>query len=220
MDVLKGRLALVFAFIGMCADRLTNRHPRVMSATRRDILTAAQALFEVYGIRGATIDDIAARAGVTKRTVYYHFRSKDDLIAESLLSSDQDAGVLDFIFAKPGLSAQQVILEIFDSIEQRVADSNWRGCAFIRGAVELVGLPGHPGVVAARAYCNKLESQIYACLIAEGCWGAKRRARQVLIILEGAILHGMIHHDPAYIKDAAELAISVSVGGDSTRFDG
>jgi hypothetical protein len=49
-------------------------------ATREQIIQAADALFYGEGIRSASMDAIAARAGVTKRTLYYHFASKDDLI--------------------------------------------------------------------------------------------------------------------------------------------
>ncbi len=44
------------------------------------ILDAAQALFLEKGY-GASVDEIAERAGVVKQTVYSRFRSKEDLFA-------------------------------------------------------------------------------------------------------------------------------------------
>jgi AcrR family transcriptional regulator len=53
-------------------------------ATRRAILDAAYELFYRNGYARVGVDEVAARAKVTKRTLYYHFRSKDDLLAEVL----------------------------------------------------------------------------------------------------------------------------------------
>jgi len=44
-------------------------------------ISAADDLFYGEGVRATSMDAIAERAGVTKRTLYYHFRSKDDLPA-------------------------------------------------------------------------------------------------------------------------------------------
>src|SRR5689334_8797544 len=48
------------------------------------ILIVACRLFHRHGFNRISMDQIAAAAGVTKRTLYYHFRSKDDLIAAAL----------------------------------------------------------------------------------------------------------------------------------------
>src|SRR5262249_45439102 len=57
--------------------------------TRDRILEAATKLFYGEGIRAVSVDAVAAKAGVTKRTFYYHFRSKDDLVAAYLEIRDQ-----------------------------------------------------------------------------------------------------------------------------------
>src|SRR5262249_39609232 len=54
---------------------------RSAAQTRQRILDAAYGLFWRNGFVRASIDDIAARARITKRTFYQHFRSKDDLMA-------------------------------------------------------------------------------------------------------------------------------------------
>ena len=53
-------------------------------ATRRAILDAAYELFYRKGYTRVGVDEVAALAKVTKRTLYYHFRSKDDLLADVL----------------------------------------------------------------------------------------------------------------------------------------
>jgi AcrR family transcriptional regulator len=58
--------------------------PRDTTATRSRIYAAAYALFYRKGFQRTSLDDIAAKAGVTKRTLYYHVRSKDDLAGAML----------------------------------------------------------------------------------------------------------------------------------------
>jgi AcrR family transcriptional regulator len=60
------------------------RNGRSADETRRLILENAYQLFYRHGFARVAVDAIAARAGVTKRTLYYHFRSKDDLLAAVL----------------------------------------------------------------------------------------------------------------------------------------
>jgi len=50
--------------------------------TRETILEQAQLLFMSHGIQSTSLADIAGAAGISKGTLFYHFRSKDDLILE------------------------------------------------------------------------------------------------------------------------------------------
>src|SRR5690606_35540225 len=59
------------------------------SGTRERIIRAANELFYKSGIRAVSVDAIAARAGVTKKSLYYHFASKDELVEAYLVSRDQ-----------------------------------------------------------------------------------------------------------------------------------
>lgn len=60
------------------------------SAKRQTILLAARVLFLQHGYLGASMDDVAARARVSKQTVYKHFGDKRRLFIE-LLTSDMGA---------------------------------------------------------------------------------------------------------------------------------
>ena len=70
----------------MCifTGRYTCGHGAPSTDTRERIIAAASKLFYSDGIRGVSVDAVAAKAGLTKRTLYYHFRSKDDLVAAYL----------------------------------------------------------------------------------------------------------------------------------------
>lgn len=51
----------------------------LMNKTKRDIFQSAIKIFSTNGYDAATMDEISASAGVAKGTVYYHFKSKDDV---------------------------------------------------------------------------------------------------------------------------------------------
>src|SRR3954453_22678597 len=58
--------------------------PRSSQQTQQRILDASYLLFRRKGYTRVSMDEIAAAASVTKRTLYYHFKSKDTLLAEVL----------------------------------------------------------------------------------------------------------------------------------------
>src|ERR1700728_4001502 len=55
-------------------------HVSAASVTRTRILDSALELFSEQGFDGTTLQQIADRLGFTKAAIYYHFRSKDDLL--------------------------------------------------------------------------------------------------------------------------------------------
>lgn len=46
---------------------------------RAEIITAAQKIFQVYGLEKTTMDDIASAVGMGKSSLYYYFKSKEDV---------------------------------------------------------------------------------------------------------------------------------------------
>src|ERR1700709_106755 len=96
--------------------------------TRERIVWAANALFYNDGIRGVSVDAVAAKAGVTKRTLYYHFRSKDDLVAAYLAGRDQPNLALFrqwFAEKDDGLPAQ--VERIFRNLARSARPPKWKG---------------------------------------------------------------------------------------------
>ena len=69
----------------MNATTVTPVTPRLTDRKREAIIQAAIAEFRDNGFKVTSMDRIATRAEVSKRTVYNHFPSKDELFAEILL---------------------------------------------------------------------------------------------------------------------------------------
>jgi len=100
------------------------------------IAATAAVLFYQRGIAVVGVDLIAARAGVSKRTVYRHFPTKDELVAAALLHGPF------VVFPKDGAPHQR-LLGAFDALVAFVEDPAYRGCPYINAAVELTN-PRHP----------------------------------------------------------------------------
>ncbi|MCX2784559.1 TetR/AcrR family transcriptional regulator [Microbulbifer thermotolerans] len=70
---------------------MTERKPTRSEMKHRAILDAAKRTFRELGIQGTSMDELAARAQVSKRTVYNHFASKEALIMELIAELWQQA---------------------------------------------------------------------------------------------------------------------------------
>ena len=131
--------------------------------TRERIISAANALFYNDGIRGVSVDAVAAKAGVTKRTLYYHFKSKDDLVAAYLAGRDQPNLALFrkwFAEAEGGLPAK--VEAIFRNLARSARHPKWKGCGFLRTSAELANMPGHPAIRIGAAHKKKFEEWLRA----------------------------------------------------------
>ena len=90
--------------------------PRSSAPTRQTILDAAYRLFRRKGFVRASMDEIAASAGLTKRTLYYHFASKDTLLAEVLEAQHALALAAFRTFGEGLAGTPETIIEQFSRI--------------------------------------------------------------------------------------------------------
>jgi len=178
--------------------------------TRQRIIEAADALFYGEGVRAAGVDKIAEKAGLTKRTLYYHFSSKDELIAAYLEGRhgptmcryrswfDQSSGTLD-----------QRIVGIFAEVAKLASDPKWKGCGFARAAAELAGLPGHPAIAIASRHKHEFERWFTQLLVEDSVADSQSLAKQLMVLLDGAVTQIMIHRDPEYALVAGRAAATL-----------
>ena len=105
---------------------------------RARILAAAAELFYRHGIRAVGVDAIAEAAATNKMTLYRHFASKDELVAEYLREAAKvaDAAWDRHERAHPGDARAQLRAWLMEMAEH-VASTDERGCALANAAVEL-----------------------------------------------------------------------------------
>src|SRR3954469_6703869 len=125
------------------AASTVSSHANSQNPPRERILAASGDLFYRLGIRAVGVEAIAEAAGTNKMTLYRHFSSKDDLIAEYLRGvAGQAVAVWDDIAAgHPGDKLAQVHAWVLMAADCAVSDG--RGCDLANAAIELTE-SGHP----------------------------------------------------------------------------
>jgi len=189
--------------------------PAAAAAPRQRLLEAAGELFYRYGIGAVGVELISKAAGVSKRTLYQQFGSKDQLIAASL---DQAGQAVLGIYLPPaddgGAAPRDQILAAFDALTGWSAAPEFRGCPFINTAAELAD-PEHPARVVARDYKLRLREFFARQAERGGARDPQQLADQLLIVFDGAIVQAVM--DTAASPAAARAAADALLSGHGVR---
>jgi AcrR family transcriptional regulator len=185
---------------------------RSAAKTRVKILDAAYVLFRKKGFTRVNVDEIADTSGITKRTLYAHFTSKDELLAAVLEAQHRLAfDAFQTFGSKLSGTAGEMVEEIFEELARWAAKPRWAGSGFTRLVVELADLPGHPARSIAKRHKAQLETHLAQLLSSAGIARSKQRARELWILFEGAMILALIHGDRSYIGAAASAARTLLV---------
>lgn len=176
---------------------------------RERILETACELFYREGIQNVGIDRIIAESGVAKMSLYNHFKSKDALIEAFLRQRDQQWRDW-FVTRVEERSAdpKQRLLILFDVLQEWFESPSFRGCAFINATVELAN-PHHPGCQAALDHQLAVYQYIFDLVKAEGLEPAEPVARQVLLLVQGAIVIAMMQDRSQAAAEAKRAALTL-----------
>lgn len=155
---------------------------------RERILAAACDLFYRQGIRAVGVDAIAEAAGTNKMTLYRHFASKDELVAEYLRRLwDEKSAVWAKLCADHAGDPRGHLQAWLQDVALQVTDPTSRGCAIANAAVELPE-KDHP----ARGVIEQCKQEARERLV--GLCRAARIAQpelladQLFMLLEGALV--------------------------------
>lgn len=178
--------------------------PELTPGARRILETASQ-LFYRHGIHAVGVDRIAAESGVTKRTLYDRFGSKDALVAAYLSARHQAwwSGLEERLAQADGSR----VLVVFDAYADETFTTD-RGCAFLNALAELqADDPAHPVVRAHKAAVRSLLAE----LVREEVPGAEAKgtADHLFLLLEGAIVHRGIDAGGGLSRAARRIAAGV-----------
>jgi AcrR family transcriptional regulator len=122
-------------------DATPDTERRPAGEPRERILDTAYALFSRRGIRDVGIDELIARSGVAKATLYRHFRSKDDL-ALAFLERREQIWTRDWVEAEArrrGATPEAQLLAIFDIFDEWFRREDFEACSFINVLLETHG---------------------------------------------------------------------------------
>ncbi|MFJ9407706.1 TetR family transcriptional regulator [Streptomyces sp. NPDC101393] len=170
---------------------------------RERILAAAARLFATQGITATGMEQVAEEAPVSKRTLYAHFRTKNDLVIAHLQGLALSGATLEGVLTREDIPPRDRILTLFD---QPVADAvPVRGCPFIDAAAEF---PDPESAVHSYAREQKLRMvQLIVALVAElGCREPLSLAEQLATLADGAASRAMVLDEADYGRHARAAA--------------
>jgi AcrR family transcriptional regulator len=175
---------------------------------RARLLEAADKLFYEEGIHTVGIDRLLEEAGVAKASLYSTFGSKDALIGEYLAARLERRRLrVETAIAKHE-SPRARILAIFDVLAERVAEKDFRGCAFVRAAAE-----GQPND-RVDAVCDEARRWVKALFVAlaisAGARSPERLAQQLVMLYDGAVVAAQMDEDldaPRAARETAEMLL-------------
>lgn len=170
--------------------------------TPERIVAAAARCFYRDGIYSTGVDALAAEAGISKRTLYNHFPSKDGVVAAYLRQREEQwqdklHGIWEEVGGDPALQVVAYVRGYAHPVEDEV----FRGSAFINAAAELSDSE-HEALGVIQESMRHMEHGIAGILTDAGVPDAGSVATRILYLVEGAVAVGGVRRDESCLRDA------------------
>ena len=179
--------------------------PDAQPPARDRLLHATALLTYTGGIEATGVDAIARTAGVTKRTLYQHFRSKDELVGAALALRDEPAlASLRAAVERRVARGARPVDALFAALARLVATDGYRGCAFVNAALEVAD-EGHPVHPVARHHLDRRAAPVADLVRREGIEDPEVH-EAVRLLLEGAFAVSAAGRDPEAAGRAGRAA--------------
>ena len=186
-------------------DATSQTRPAGGRGARERIEGAAARLFYRDGIHATGVERIAQEANVSKRTLYQHFASKNDLVDNYLRGFEARGGsATEQRLADTALPPRERLLAIFEMPPREVL----RGCPFHNAAVESAGsLPGADEIV--RAHKQEFTRRLIAIAQQAGAADPHLLGQQLAVLFEGAAAMATSLNDTAPVVHARAAATTL-----------
>jgi AcrR family transcriptional regulator len=179
------------------------------SDVRQRILATATDLFYRQGVRAIGIDEVIARAGVAKASLYRHFRTKDELVAAFLAREDEDFWAQwDAVVLPAFPDAERELAGLLDWIGGRITRAGYRGCPQLNVAAEFAD-PAHPARTVAREHKLRMRERLTDLCSRLDVARPELLAAQLALVIDGAFGDSafQLPGDPAEVLRSAALAL-------------
>ena len=156
-----------------------------MTSTRQAIIESAYETFYRQGFHASGVETLAEQAGVTKRTLYAHFGSKDGLIV-AVLEYRHDQFIKKLLSALEQYPKQETVDAYLAFIECWTGEPNFCGCLFLHACAEYTDPNSKPYRIA-QAHKAQIRQIIKERLELANIDNAKRHADYAFLLGEGMI---------------------------------
>ncbi|WP_433189317.1 TetR/AcrR family transcriptional regulator [Actinoallomurus sp. CA-150999] len=181
---------------------------------RERILKAATELFTAQGINATGMEQLSTVAEVSKRTLYTHFPSKDELVEAYLQSLEDDLLPVAPSLAQPTPSPREQLLAVFDwKLPETTVP--FRGCPFLNVSVEVPD-PGHSAHRLAAAYKREFARRLTDIARQAGVADPENLGEQLALLFDGAAARGTAlnnSHTGACARSIAEVLVDAALAG-------
>lgn len=162
------------------------RQAEPMLPPRERIIAAAADLFQKQGIRGVGVEAIAEAAGTNKMTLYRHFASKDELIAEWARGIvEKKEALWEELSAKYPDDPQQQLIEWSERVAAKLAEMERRG-SMLANALSELPEKDHPARRVIQAHKLRELKHVQRLCEAAGFPDPDLAAHLFYLLLEGA----------------------------------
>ena len=173
---------------------------------RAELIRKALLLFYRNGFHATGMDLVARETGVSKTSIYKHFRTKDELILAVLRLRDEN--FRNWLFRRMEELAetpQGQLLAMFDALEEWFLEDGFKGCMFIKASAEF---QDPENAINAQAFAHKrlLLDHFEDLASRAGLENPHALARQLLILKEGAIVIAAMSHSEKAAGEAKSVA--------------
>lgn len=171
------------------------------------ILGTASDLFYREGIRAVGVDEIVARAGVTKPSLYRAFSSKDELAAAYMREYDADfwRRFEDALDSSGSSDPREQLLAFLRRTGERAQRAAYRGCGMTNAAVEYPD-PANPARQVAEANKRALRQRLTEFAAAMGAADPEELGDGLLLLVEGAYVSGQLFGEGGPSRSLAAVA--------------
>ncbi|WNV84600.1 TetR/AcrR family transcriptional regulator [Umezawaea sp. Da 62-37] len=164
---------------------------------RERVLVAATTLFQRHGINATTMEQVAAAAPVSKRTLYAHFPAKDDLMVGYLRHLSESGATLEAMLDRTDLSPREQLRWLFTIPDGTNAPI--RGCPFTDAAAEFPD-PESPVHRYALERKRRFPQQLAELAARLGAVDPEALGEQLAILADGAAGRAMVLNDGACMR--------------------
>ena len=173
---------------------------------RDELIDTATRLFSRHGYHATGIDIILAVSGVAKRTLYNHFRSKEELIV-AVLQTHADNFFQSLVEQTEALGEHPIkrLLGIYTVAGRWFKHDDFYGCLFINAAGEYGDTEG-PIRDTCQAYKQRIRNYMFELCHQAGYSDPDSLADTLALLLEGAIVTAQVNHSPTAAHTAHQAA--------------
>jgi AcrR family transcriptional regulator len=155
---------------------------------RQRILDTAYELISRRGVRDVGVEEVIAKAGIAKATLYRHFPSKDKLVLAVLEQREErwTLGLVEAEARRRGASPEERLLAIFDVFDEWFRSAGFDTCTFVNVLLEMRA--DHVLGEASIRHLTNIRSMIAQLATEAGLREPEEFARSWHILMKGSIV--------------------------------